>query len=95
MTSQRWKTITFETSYVSEFIISKENKDRSIESIEQLVTPVDKTMVAANDTTAYEGPDATYGEVGKLTQGQEVKVVGQYQKMSGIKYRFQRIKPDM
>lgn len=78
--SKDGKTITFETSYVSEFIISKENKDRSIESIEQLVTPVDKTMVAANDTTAYEGPDATYGEVGKLTQGQEVKVVGQYQK---------------
>lgn len=78
--SKDGKTITFETSYVSEFIISKENKDRSIESVEQLVTPVDKTMVAANDTTAYEGPDATYVEVGKLTQGQEVKVVGQYQK---------------
>lgn len=78
--SKDGKTITFETSYVSEFIISKENKDRSIESVEQLVTPVDKTMVAANDTTAYEGPDTTYGEVGKLTQGQEVKVVGQYQK---------------
>lgn len=78
--SKDGKTITFETSYVSEFTISKENKDRSIESVEQLVTPVDKTMVAANDTTAYEGPDATYVEVGKLTQGQEVKVVGQYQK---------------
>lgn len=78
--SKDGKTITFETSYVSEFTISKENKDKSIESVEQLVTPVDKTMVAANDTTVYEGPDATYDEVGKLTQGQEVKVVGQYQK---------------
>lgn len=78
--SKDGKTITFETSYVSEFTISKENKDKSIESVEQLVTPVDKTMVAANDTTVYEGPDATYDEDGKLTQGQEVKVVGQYQK---------------
>lgn len=78
--SKDGKTITFETSYVSEFTISKENKDKSIESVEQLVTPADKTMVAANDTTVYEGPDATYDEVGKLTQGQEVKVVGQYQK---------------
>lgn len=78
--SKDGKTITFETAYISEFTITKENKDRSKENVEQSVTAVDKTMVVVNDTTAYEGPDATYDEVATLTKDQEVKVVGQYQK---------------
>lgn len=78
--SKDGKTITFETAYISEFTIAKENKDRSKENVEQSVTAVDKTMVVVNDTTAYEGPDAAYDEVATLTKDQEVKVVGQYQK---------------
>lgn len=78
--SKDGKTITFETAYISEFTIVKENKDRSKENVEQSVTAVDKTMVVVNDTIAYEGPDATYDEVATLTKDQEVKVVGQYQK---------------
>lgn len=76
--SEDGKTITFETAYISEFTIAKENKDRSKENVEQSVTAVDKTMIVVNDTTVYEGPDATYDEVATLTKDQEVKVIGQY-----------------
>lgn len=86
--SKDGKTITFETAYISEFTIVKENKDRSKENVEQSVTAVDKTMVVVNDTIAYEGPDATYDEVATLTKDQEVKVVGQYQKNEWYKVQI-------
>lgn len=78
--SKDGKTITFETSYVSNFAVAKENSDRAIENVEKEVAPLDKTMTVSADTVVYAGPDTTYDEVAKVATGQDLKVTGQYQK---------------
>lgn len=78
--SKDGKTITFETSYVSNFAVAKENSDRAIENVEKEVAPLDKTMTVSADTAVYAGPDTTYDEVAKVATGQDLKVTGQYQK---------------
>ena len=78
--SKDGKTITFETSYVSNFAIAKENSGRAIANVEKEVAPLDKTMAVSADTAVYAGPDTTYDEVAKVATGQDLKVTGQYQK---------------
>lgn len=78
--SKDGKTITFETSYVSNFTIAKENSGRAIANVEKEVAPLDKTMTVSADTAVYAGPDTTYDEVAKVATGQDLKVIGQYQK---------------